>query len=316
MQENEKELLELGTTEEKQTPENPQLDHARKNNNTWIFEGVEYPLFVADFTGTVTIPFKQGGVQIGLLTADFRWDEAKPFLDHLDNNTKMVRSNRDESNRQKQVQDDQVGKNVTLFNALIAGGEIVEFDDDGSHSEPTILTRNDMLTFTPELKSDLLSTWLNQYHVERWFPNGKKMSNFLYEPTEIFFKMSVGSYDKPAHVMLFQYNVPNQDQRRAIRTSEEYIQEQEGENTVSEWVFNWNQRLTYGKKHFHSVQGLSLKEEGNPYDNPIPSMTYRINPKEDAKDVPKDQYLKAAFCPNWWIRNANNLITAFAPPKK
>lgn len=285
----------------------PQLETARKEGLTWMFEGTEYPLFLANKTGNVTAPIMHptSGRQIAAIGADFMWEQSQPFLDHLNIQIRDERNAREDESIRKRA--NMTRLNATLFDALVQRGQIIKIDEFGDTSEPEDRDRQAMLTYLPEVKSQVINDWLGNFHVERYFPAGTEdIDAMLSNVDTVWFLAKIGDFKSPAHALLLEFASPSPDARRSFEDDSSFLgTKREGDRVIETYNIKQNNKLNFAKKYFRSVQGAVLGPVGDV--EPSTSSLVKIS----AGDDEAMKSFKSNFNPHWWIRLANQLGDAF-----
>lgn len=276
--------------------------------NTWEFDGMTYPKFVANSTGVITIPVKhptEPTKVIAYIGAEFLWETKVPFIDHLTIDTRDERNMREEETERKRA--NLIQKSSKLFTELVQGGFLIKINDVGEKSEPIKKTRDEMLRYQPEIQAELIDTWLSEFHVERYFPDGvDDVEALLTEPDGVFFKCRVGDYKNPTSIIIMEFGVPSPDARRAFETDTfAPVTKAEGEKSVTRYYINYQAKIKFAQKYFRNAQGAVL---GVPGEFEIDTDTLRGIDTADGETV--KQFLKH-FCPTWQISLADQLASCF-----
>lgn len=271
------------------------------------FEGSKYPYFVANRTGNIGSPIinPQTGKQMAILGADFMWTETAPFLEHLNLNIRDERGSREDETYRRRA--NLVTQNQKLFGELVQSGYIVKIDEFNGKSEPIAKTRAEMLAYQPEIQSTLIDDWLGNFHVERYFPAGvTDVDALLATPESIFFKCLVGDFKNPAHVLIFEFDVPNPDQRRSYE-NDTFLSgsKADGDKVVSVYHVQHQAKLRFAKKFFRRCEGAMLAKEGEVN---VEIADLRAIEWSDS-DLTKE-FLRG-FTPSWWVRLADELAGCF-----
>lgn len=284
-----------------------QLTKAKDLNMTWKFEGAEFPLFVANGTGNIAAPIIQPGTnkQIAVLGADFMWEEAKPFLDHLNLQIRDERSSREDETIRKRANITRL--NSGLFKDLVQRGQMIKIDEFGEHSEPIDKTRTEMLAYAQEVQSMIIDEWLGNFHVERYFPAGTdEVDAMLSNAETIFFKVFIGSYQNPAHVLVFEFTAPSPDARRSFEDDTSFMgSKRDGDKIVETYNIKQQAKLAFAKKYFKNVEGAVLGPRGE-----FEPDVKELKPIAES-DTDSVKAFKSQFNPHWWIRLSNHLADAF-----
>jgi len=288
----------------------PQLEAAKEAGMTWNFEGKDYAKFVVNKTGSIGMPVfnpNDRSKQIGILTVDFAWENDNPFLDLVDYDI------RDESigrERQKTTSKmaDLIQLSTTFFRDTMQRGFWIDVNDDGEQSEPAELTRGEILTdFTPEVHHTLVDLFTSRFYVERYYPSGPpKGRDLLKEPSEIFFKCSIGNVDHPAHVFIVQCDVPSPEARNKFRQDLAVrVNEQRGDTNIARVYINDSVKLKFIRKRIVDVQGCLFGTAG--VLDPDTSTLYdvrKVNPESLKRFVEN-------LNPDWMMKLCNELAGSF-----
>lgn len=289
------------------TAADTQLHNAKKLNQTWKFDGTTYPLFVANKTGNIGSPIMHPSTnrQIAVLGADFAWEDSQPFLDHLNLKIRDERSSREDESVRKRANITRL--NSGLFDELVQSGSMIKIDEFGDQSEPVEKTRDEMLAYQQEVKSQLIDDWLGNFSVERYFPAGTDEVDAMLTNTEtVFFVVKIGNFKNPAHVLLMEFAAPSPDARRSFEDDTMFLStKRDGDQMVETYNIKQNAKLNFGKKYFVSVDGVVIGPGGN-----FEPDTNDLKPV-DKNDSGSVEFFKASFNPHWWIRLANELADSF-----
>ena len=284
-----------------------QLAKAKDLNMTWKFEGAEFPLFVANGTGNIAAPIIKPGTnkQIAVLGADFMWEESQPFLDHLNLQIRDERSSREDESIRKRANVTRL--NSGLFKDLVQRGQMIKIDEFGEQSEPIEKTRAEMLAYAQEVQSMIIDEWLGNFHIERHFPAGTdEVDAMLSNADTIFFKVLIGSYQNPAHVLIFEFTAPSPDARRSFEDDTSFMgSKRDGDKIVETFNIKQQAKLAFSKKYFKSVEGAVLGPKGE-FEPDVKD----LRPVAES-DTDSIKAFKSQFNPHWWIRLSNHLADAF-----
>lgn len=274
---------------------------AKQQNMVWTYEGKEYPLFLADKTGNVVIPLKDGDTKLGYVGANFHWEKAEPFLNHLDMERRSVR-NLDDGETQDEKRDFR-RQNIKLFGDTCRDGFVIDINEDGTESPENFQSYEDMQEFPLEIRSALIDKWLGSFYIERKFEKGgSKILSLLKKNSTVSFIGKVGSRHNPAHLILFELNVPNEDERVAY---DEYVYEirrkteQRRETTIVE--IDFTRKLQYAKKHLISAQGVAVNVAPKGQEPEYKTVT----------DATTLKAFKDSFNPEWFMSLADALQDTF-----
>lgn len=282
---------------------NDMLEEARNLNLTWRFEEKEYPLFVANQTGNITtsLMHPSGDRKLGILSADFMWTENKPFYDHLNNDFRSERTGRDDESVRKVA--NATRKNATLFDDLVQRGSFQKIDSFGESGDIVEKSRDEMLAFQPEIKSQLIDDWLGAFSAERYFAPGTDETEDLLTGTDTLQIIAkIGDLKSPAHALLFTFATPSPDARRAFEDDTVFVSsKQQGDRVIEKFNVKHERKLAFAQKYFKGVEGAVNGPNGELEPHTEALTLVGLNPGE----------FKTAFNPHWWIRLANALNGAF-----
>ena len=285
----------------------PQLAKAKEIDLAWKFEDKEYGLFVANRTGNVGSPILNPatGKQMAILSAEFAWDDGRPFLDHLNLNIRDERSSRDDESVRKRA--NIVSQNARLFRDLVQRGSLIKIDAYGEHSDLIPKTRDELLAYPPEIQSQMIDDWLGNFHIERFFPIGSDDIDAMLSNSEtVFFTAKIGNYKSPAHVLLFEFTTPSPDARRNYENdSFSPGSKQDGDRMVNTYHVNHNTKLQFARRYFKSVSGAILSKTNDVEINT--DSLYRFQ----EGNIEQVNAFKEQFNPHWWIRLADQLADSF-----
>lgn len=279
------------------------------NLGSWVFDGgdgKEYPLYPVNGTGSVTIPIERNDQIKGYISALFKWNprDIEPFYERLDSDlTDETDANDDWTERKRS---DYVRKNARFFREVIHSGHLIRVNEFGEQSEPIEKNRDAMLSYPPEIQSDLVSKWLNNFHIERFFPKEADELEALLGNTEsIYFAAKVGNIQKPAHVILFECAVPSADARASYRERVWSMRSKdEGGKSIKKWEFDQQVKYNFAKKHLRNVSGCGLGRDEDVFiEQPLSRIVFGEKDSEKA--------FKTLFNPQWLIDLGDNLAASF-----
>ena len=290
-----KEALENGQAD------NPQFQEAKEKGLTWEFEGKEYPLFMANSTGNIGIPIVVGEKKVGIVIANFDWSgkspKSEPFLQHLDLDIREVTDTKEDlSERQRK---NLTTQNAILFRAIVQNGIFIDLDEFGNQSEPKEKTYQEMCILPPELQSDMIDRWLGEFHIERHFNEGVTSLEALFgEMESIMFKVKIGNFQNPAHVLFFEFDVPSKKARDTFKDKRVRRRQRfEGKQQIEFITVDYPLKLKFAKSHLRSVGGVCVVENGieTPVKNDEQLKLFRDN-----------------FNPEWFMSLADALHDTFS----
>ena len=277
---------------------------------TWEFEGKRYPLFLANATGGIGMPIMHPVDQekaVGVLSARFSWETSEPFLDHLDIET-IDKTSRNDDWTERENQNMTL-RNAQLFKEIVIDGSYTPFDELGEPKASVSKSRAEMLAYRKIVQSDLIQFWLNEFHIERYLPDGvDSIDAFLSNPTEVLFIVRVGSYNEPQHIIVVECDAPSDDQISAY--NEKSFSRQQNNN--GDWKYSRNNeiRLQFGKKHITGVKGACLGKLG---ELDLPLTDIQVIESGNAEQT---KAFKRGLNPEWIIRIGEELANAFSLGKK
>lgn len=286
----------------------PQLDAARKAGNVWKHDGKEYAKLVVNGTASVgaTMMHPVEKVRpIAIIGADFLWESDDLFIEHLNLGIRDERNVREEESKRKKK--NITTQNAELFKETVQRGWLVKISEDGSKSDRVEKDRDQMLSYAPEVQSDIVDVWLGKFACERYFPDGTDDVDALFsEPDSIFFICKVGDYKNPAHVFILEFNTPTREQRSAYE-NDTLIPgtHTEGDTIISTYMINHRAKLRFFRKHLRRVvDGIALAPN---HELDVDEAQVRSITESDA-DLTQ---FKKQFCPNWAIQLADSLSNCF-----
>lgn len=292
-----------GVEQPNETKIDTQFEKAKEIGNTWKFEGKEYPLMVINglYHSGIPIVHPNDNKHVANLIGDFLTEDSEVFFEHLDVERKQIFSAKDDFT--KTVQKNLTKKNESLYNAIVQSGVLQKLDEDGEIKEEITKNRQQMLSYPQEYKSALITEWLNNFHIERYFPEGEgdAVDALLNPPTSVWFLVKVGDKQKPAHLLLFEFNAPDDEARRTLE--DKAFNMSWKDNTtgrVTNIDIDYGAKFRFAKKYFAKIDGVSIEKPSNPFDGSKEHITS----------------FKTNFNPHFWIRLADMLMDAFAYTKK
>lgn len=284
-----------------------EMKDAESKGLTWKFEGETYPLFLANKTGNIAMPIPHPNTneKMGVLGANFAWEQAEPFLLHLNIDLKEI-SNLKEEGLSTTKRKNLTQQNVNLFTKLIQDGFLIKIKD-GEESEPINKEKDAMLLYPPEIQSDLIDKWLGSFYIERYFPEGfDELDALLGQTDRIHFKCKIGDVKNPAHVLVLGFAKPDEVARRDFEDKvrkREY--KQEGDIQTTYITINHKVKFNYAKNHLREVQGAVVEEKVDGGAMAVKNI--------DSKDGLK--LFRDGFCPQWFIRLGDALHDTFGIKK-
>jgi hypothetical protein len=316
-EETQKQTQQLEEKENKSLPDQPEgknlfgANQPKEKSFTWEFEGKTYDLLLVNRTGGIGMPIlnpRDKKTQIGILTAEFAWQNSAPFIDRLDIET-IDKANEHDDWTQRE-NENMILKNSTCFSEIVVRGSAIDIDEaTGERKAEVKKTRDQMLAYRKVVQSDLISNYLREFHIERWLPDGMtKLDALLSNPTELFFTIKIGDYKNPRHLLFVETAVPTDDAITNYK-SDTFNQSQ---NEEGDWRYKRNneKRLRFGKKYIRSVKGAMLgPAEQFEFDD---SQIRTIEPTDDKAMTD----FKANFNPDWIIKIAEEISGAFDLGKK
>ena len=288
----------------------PQLEAAKNSGNTWEFEGREYSKLIVNRTGNIGMPVfdpSDKSKQIGILIADFLWENDEPYLDLVDYDIRDEALGR-ETQKSVSKMADIPTLNCQFFQSTVQRGFWIDVNEDGEQSEPQPLTREQLLNdFAPEVHSRLVTLFTDRFFVERYYPAGPpKGMELLKEPTELFFKCSVGSPDNPAHVMIIECDVPSPQARKEFRDNLAVREnEQRGDTKITRLYINDSVKLKFVRKRIISVKGAVLAPSGQVEVDDKDLLDIAVSDAVSLKRFANDMN------PEWLMKLCNELLGAF-----
>jgi hypothetical protein len=309
------------SVETQETKNNPQLGEEGKNgsgaappeekSHVWEFAGRKYDLLLVNRTGGIGMPILNPGdkkTQIGILTAEFAWQNTDPFIDRL--NIKTVDKANQHDDWTERENENMIMKNSTCFSEIVIRGSAIDFDDSTGERKPAVpKTRDQMLSYRKVVQSDLLGLYLREFHIERWLPDGMtKLDALLSNPTELFYTVKIGDYANPRHLLFVECAVPTDDAISNYK-SDTFNQSQ---NEEGDWRYTRDneKRYRFGKKYIRFVKGAML--------GPAEQLEFdasQIRFIEQTDDKSMNEF-KAMFNPDWIIKLAEEIAGAFDLGKK
>ncbi len=272
------------------------LEAAKAAGNTWDFKGKTWELYLANQTGGMARPVVVEGETVGIIGAEFAWNESEPFLDYLDFEFRNETNIKDQVTESKNK--NEIIQGAKLFRETCQKGFLIPIDEFGNRGEQQDLTRAELMEMTDaETQSDLAINWIIQYRIRRHFPEGYSKLKEALKPSNLFFEFYIGENKNPRHCLLFEFDVPTKDARRSYEDDVRHTErEQEGDNVIVRTIIDNKKKLNFAKKYFRSVKGVTLNQIGNPF-------------QEGNDQHTKD--FKLGFNPRWFIALADEIVDAF-----
>lgn len=288
----------------------PETNQPEQNKHVWTFEGRTYDLLLVNRTAGIGMPIlnpKDKKTPIGVLNAEFAWQDSEPFFARLDIAT-IDKANEHDDWTQRE-NENMILKNAKCFSELVQSGSAVDIDEVGERLPEVRKTRQQMLSYRKVVQSDLVGLWLREFHIERWLPDGMtKLDALLSNPTELFFTIKIGEYRNPRHLLFIETDAPTDDAIGNYKT-DTFNQSQ---NEEGDWRYKRNneKRYKFGKKYIRSVQGAML--------GPVEAFEFdesqlRTIDKGDDKAL---EEFKRQFNPDWLIKIGEAIAGAFDLGKK
>lgn len=284
----------------------------KKKNDVPMFEhkGVKYPYFIANKTGTVGSPIFHPDTKkkIGILGADFAWENSEPFIRRMDLKIRDERNVReDESVRHRA---NIITQNSRLFRDLVQKGFAISIDEEGETGKEVAKTRDEMLAYRPELQSQIVDDWLGNFHIRRVFPDGLSgLDAIVSTPDKIYFECGIGTYKNPTQILLLEFNVPSADACRSYEDDTFLAgSKQEGDKQVTSYNVNHTRKIQFAKKYLDSVKGAALVRDEKMGEVDIDTEDLVLFEANDTEALKK---FKSAFNPNWMILLADELAGCF-----
>lgn len=257
-----------------ETVEKTQLELAREAGNTWVLEGRELEMFVAEGRASVAVDLlnRQTRQPNGeTLIHNFGWEKNDPFIvreQSLKTKLKSVGRNTKQEVDSASI----VAPNAKLYSSIIQGGvRMIPNGDGGINTEE--FSREQMLQLAknfPEMASEAIESWLDGWQFELVDEEAGSM-DWMFSNTSVVKVLGwIGLRSIPDAACILTFASPPAEKREKYEEERQKINsDRVGELKIAEVSESFPRKIQYGEQYLQSVEGVAVGEPGVIYNDKL-----------------------------------------------